>query len=1086
MKRFLLTCVTLWIAWGAYAQERTISGRVTSAEDGSALPGVNVVVKGSVSGTVTDADGKFTMSIPGSDAVLVFSFIGLQTKDVSVGERSVVDVQLNTDVTQLSEVVVTAVGIEADKKALGYSLQTVKSEDVVSSRETNFVSALASKVPGVQVTSSSGSPGASANIRIRGSKSITNGNNPLFVIDGVPLDNSEAGNGVGGVDQSNRLVDLNPNDIESITILKGPSATALYGLRATNGAVIVTTKTGRSGKQVVTVNSSLMVNEINKVADLQSTYTQGRPRNYAGYPQTANGTYQGPETLENYSWGPKFSDLEFGDDEDDRDGFPGYAFDKNGVLVLKGQGNGTPAKPYDQYDFFQKGITSDNNISVAGGTDKLNYYLSTGYLTQTGVVPLSNFKRKAVKVNLNAKLSDKFNLGISANYVNSGGYRVQRGSNISGVMLGLLRSSPSFDNGNGKSGKDAANDPDTYTLPDGTQRSYRNGVYDSPYWTAAKNPFKDDVNRIYGNINFSYQLTDWAKLSYKLGVDTYTDSRNQALDVYSASQPSGQINNSTEYSTDWNSDLLLLLSPQLGKDFDFTATLGHNFFSQESFTNTQTGTGFGQPGFFNIANASTIQAAQFWNRKRKIAGLFGDVKLGYKETVYINLSGRNDWSSTLSKNNNSFFYPAASVGFIFSELLNIENNPVFSYGKLRASWGKVGNDAPIFATYNLYPSYAVGGDGFITNLTTPLLDLPAYERSGARGNPNLKPEFTTTTEIGGEFKFAGGRLNLDVTYYKSLTSDAIINVAVPATTGYNSELRNSAKIENKGWEIALGGTIVNAGDFNWSVDVNFNAYKNVVKELAPGVDRVAMAGFTSTSSNAIAGQPFGIIFGSHFARDEQGRMLIGDDGWPLVASTDGPIGNPNPDWTSGIRNTFSWKGLSLTALIDIRQGGQIWQGTQGIMNYFGTSQESADLREVKGHVFEGIRKSDGQPNTTPVDYFPSPDPITGLFPSNNNATNSIYWVRYAFGGLSEQSVYDASWVRLREVTITYMFPKTLFENKFIKSATLSLTGRNLWLKTDAPGIDPETNLTGASNGFGLEYFNMPNTRSYGAVVQLTF
>jgi outer membrane receptor protein involved in Fe transport len=535
-----------------------------------------------------------------------------------------------------------------------------------------------------------------------------------------------------------------------------------------------------------------------------------------------------------------------------------------------------------------------------------------------------------------------------------------------------------------------------------------------------------------------------------------------------------------------NSDFLLLLSPTLSSEIDFTATLGHNYFSQNSFTNQQSGIGLGQPGFFNIANASNITSFQNWNRKRKIAGIFADVKVGYRETVYLNLSGRNDWTSTLNKENNAFFYPSASLGFIFTELMEVADNPIFSYGKLRASWGKVGNDAPVFSTTTLYPSYTVAGDGFIAGLTAPLFGLPAYERAGARGNPDLKPEFTTTTEIGGEFRFWRNRINLDVTYYNSLTEDAIINVTVPSSTGHTSQQANAAKIENKGWEVALSGTVVESGFFNWTVDVNFNKYTNIVRELAPGVELVGLAGFTTTSSNAVAGQPYGVIFGSRWERDPQGRVYIDDNGWPIRSSTAGPIGNPNPDWTGGMRNTFSWKGISLSALVDVRQGGDIWQGTVGIMNYFGTSQLSAEQRTIKDFVFEGIRKSDEQVNTTPVDLYPDPATSGDLWPSNANALNSIYWVRYEFGGVSEQSIFDSSWIRLRDVTIAYSVPPSLLGNGFVKGVNISLTGRNLWLKTDAPGIDPETNLTGATNGIGLEYFNMPNTRSYGASVQLTF
>jgi TonB-linked SusC/RagA family outer membrane protein len=1087
MRKFLLTIVLMSMLVVAWAQQRTISGRVTSVEDGSSLPGVNVVIKGTTEGTVTDSNGGYSISIPDGDVRLVFTFIGLESMEVEVGQKTSLDAQMKTDIKQLSEVVVTAVGIQTEKRALGYSIQSVKSDDIVSSRETNLVSALAGKAAGVQIVSSSGSPGASANIRIRGNKSITGDNSPLFVIDGIPVDNSNAGNGVGGVDNSNRAIDINPNDIESISVLKGPAATALYGLRASNGAIVISTKRGKEGKQVVEISSSYRVDEVNKLYELQNTYAQGRPRFYAGKPATADGTYLGPETGEQYSWGPRIADLEFANDESDLDGFgSGYVFDKNGILVLKGNGNGNPAKAYDQYDFFKRGSTIDNTIAISGGNQSTNYYFSAGYLSQTGIVPNSTFERKSVRANVETSLGKNLRGGINVNYTNSGGDRIQRGSNISGVMLGLLRNTPTFDMGNGSTGQRAADDPTSYILPNNKQRSYRNGVYDSPYWTVNKNPNTDNVDRIFGNLSFKYDPFSWLSINYKLGGDTYTDHRKAGLDVFSAANPEGAMFFQDIYSQNINSDLLATITKNIDDKFDFTVTLGHNYFTQLQTQRTTTGTGLGQPGFFNISNAKTITSTEVYNTRRKIAGAFADVKIGYKDFLFLNLSGRNDWSSTLPKANNSFFYPAVSLGFAFTELLKLEENPILSFGKLRASWGKVGNDAPAFSTANNYVSSAVNGDGFIAALGAPIFGQPSYERSLVRGNPLLKPEFTTTTEFGGELKLWRSRIDVDVTYYSSLTQDAIVQVNAAPSTGFGVEFRNSAEIENKGWEIVIDANVLQIGEFSWDLGVNFNAYTNVVKKLAEGVDNVVLSGFTVPSSNAVVNQPYGVIFGSRFARNDDGKLLIGNDGWPLIAPTNGAIGNPIPDWTAGVRNTFSWKGISLSTFIDIRQGGDMWNGTRGILDYFGTSKESADLRNVKGYVFDGVRNSDGQPNTTPVDFYPTADPVTGQYPSNDNAFSSIRWTRFAFGGLSEEYMEETSWVRLREVSINYSLPKNMLKNLAIKAVNISLTGRNLVLITDYKGIDPETNLTGASNGVGMDYFNMPNTKSYGAAVKLTF
>ena len=436
---------SLGLCTALYAQDRTVSGKITSAEDGSALPGVTVVVKGTTTGTITDTDGNYRLNVPQDGGVLVFSFIGFGTYETEIGSRSDISVSMTPETTQLSEVVVTAVGIETNKAQLGYSIENVNSDDIIAAKEPNMVTALAGKVAGVQVISSAGSPGASANIRIRGSTSIGRSNSPLFVVDGVPIDNTESGNGVAGVDQSNRAIDINPNDIQDLTVLKGPAATALYGIRAANGAIIITTKKGQEGKAVVNFSSSYSAERINKFNELQSTYAQGRPS--GGVP-----IWRGPATAEGFSWGPRISDLEF-DGSD-------YPYDVNGQLVPTGTGNGVPAKAYDAYEtFFVTGQTWDNNISVSGGTAGTKYFMSAGALNQKGVVPKATFNRYTFRANIEQQLSDRINVGISGGYTNSGGFRIQRGSNLQGVMLGLIRNTPTFDVGNTKSGFDAANDP---------------------------------------------------------------------------------------------------------------------------------------------------------------------------------------------------------------------------------------------------------------------------------------------------------------------------------------------------------------------------------------------------------------------------------------------------------------------------------------------------------------------------------------------------------------------------------------------------------------------------------------------------
>lgn len=1052
----------------SWAQDRTVSGKVTSADDGSSLPGVNVVVKGTTQGGVTDIDGNYKVSVPENGGTLVFSFIGLETQEIEIGNRSVIDVQMTSDVQQLGEVVVTAVGIEQNKRSLGYSVQNVKADDIVNAQEANIVNALNSKVAGVSVVSSSGSPGASSNIRIRGNTSINGSNSPLFVVDGVPIDNSSGGlgNATDGVDNSNRAIDLNSADVESLTVLKGAAATALYGIRAANGAVIITTKKGQSGKAKVSFSSSFTIDEVNKLPEFQSTYAQGRPVGGVA-------TWRGPETFEGFSWGPAIADLEF-DGSD-------YPFDVNGRLVPKGTGNGNPAKAYDNVEsFFVKGKTYDNNLSVSGGNETSTYYLSVGNLQTSGVVPNSDWSRTTVKVTADTKITDKLKTGISATVSNTGGSRMQRGSNISGLALGLFRNTPTFDAGNGKTGQDAADDPATYELADGTQRSYRAGIYDSPYWTVAKNRFNDNVDRVIGNVHLSYEIAPWFTVSYKIGMDHYTDQTKGFGDINSASFPTGSIWNVDINSTDLNSDLLLIFNKDISEDLTLNAILGHNYYTYNYYTHQTIGTDISIPGFDNMSNAATVTSSEGWSRK-KINGVFGDIKLEYRNFLFLNLTGRNDWSSTLPESNNSFFYPAVSLGFDFTEAFGIANGSVLSYGKLRGSWGQVGNDALLYSTANYYNSAFVGGDGFIDGIQFPAFGGNAFERSNTLGNNELKAELTTTYEFGGEFKLFNGRLGIDYTYYNKSTSDQIINVNISNTTGFGGLIQNAGLIENKGHEVLLTATPVKVGDFSWDIEVNFTKYTTIVKELAPGIDRIFLAGFTSASSNVIAGEPYGVLYGDAFQRNDEDKLVIGSDGWPLVdPNGDKVLGDPTPDWLAGVRNTFRYKGFSLSALLDIRQGGDIWNGTNGIINYFGTSQQTADQRNIRGYVFDGVlADGNGEATTTPNNI-----PVDFANPANGVGTYK--WVRYGFGGLVEENIQDGSWVRLREVTLTYQFPSSLLSKAKISNASISLSGRNLWLSTKYTGIDPETNLTGASNGIGLDYFNMPNTKSYGATLRVSF
>ncbi|MEQ8469646.1 MAG: SusC/RagA family TonB-linked outer membrane protein [Marinoscillum sp.] len=1029
-----------------------VKGIVISSEDDEPIPGVTILEKGTSNGTVTDIDGNFSLEVSSAEAMLVVSSIGFKTREVAVDNATTINIELVPDVQELGEVVVTALGLESDRRELGYSVQNIDTEDLLKSRETNISSALSAKVPGVQVITSSGSPGASASVKIRGNRSMSQDNEPLYVIDGVPINNLTAGNGIVGVDVSNRAIDINPNDIEKITVLKGPSATVLYGSRGANGAIMINTKRGKVGKPVVTFSSAYGLNEVNQLPARQNKYAQGRY-------QAGQSVYRGPETGETQSYGPPISELEFDGDEN-------YPYDQNGRLVPVGTGNGMPARAYDLYDaFWVKGHTYDNNISVNGGTETARYYFSTGHLFQTGVVPGADFERISIKSNIDANLTSKLKVGISATYIHSGGNRALRGSNLSGVTTGVFRTTPTFDIGNGKRGFAASDDPATYSYGNGLQRNFTDN-YDNPFWSINKNPYEDHVNRVMGNVNLSYKIFDWLTASYKLGLDQYTDRREQAWDINSSSEPLGKVIQSTIFSNVINSDFLFLISHDF-KDIGINATVGQNYYNQNQFSRASEGSIMAVPGFYHISNTSQIASTANQISSMEFYGVFADVRINYRDMLFLTLSGRNDWASSLPSGNNSFFYPSTSIAFDFTDVLGLSGSNVMPYGKLRASYGMVGKEAPPFVTFNYYGSATIDGDGLLGSNNFPAFGVNGFERSSLLGNNELVNELTTTIEFGGDFKFIDGRVGLDLTLYKSYTDEQITSADISATTGFTAIYVNAGRIENKGIEVMLSTSLVRTNNISWDFDIGFYKNENIVVKLPADLESVPLASFTAISSVLREGEPFGVLSGTRYLRNELGQMVIGSDGWPLFSDTQDIIGDPNPDWLGSIRNSLDVYNVQFSFLWDIRKGGDVWNGTKGFMDYLGTSKESGDLREVTGYVFDGVT-TEGQPNTVPVDFA---NPEKGI----------IKWRRAGSNlGLAEDNIEDASWVRLREVTLGYNFGSgPLKNNKVLQTLELSAYGRNLLLFTQYKGVDPETNLRGPSNAQGWDYFNLPGSRSYG-------
>jgi TonB-linked SusC/RagA family outer membrane protein len=1081
MKKFLQISFTLIFLFGSIvsmAQNRVVSGNVKALEDNFDLPGVSVLLKGTTTGTITDVDGNYKITVP-DNAVLVFSFVGFKSQEITVGARAIIDVQLESDIKQLSEVVVTAAGIEANKRELGYSIQNVDADEVRQANETNFVSALSGKIAGVQVTSSGGSPGAAAQIRIRGNKTVQGSNAPLFVIDGIPIDNSTfntsdspddspSDRGSGGVTESNRAIDINPEDVASLTVLKGPAATVLYGIRAANGAVVITTKRGsKNSAPKVSYAMGYSVDKVNKLPDLQRSFAQGRfpddEELTAGFPNVR--TYFAPESGTSTSWGPAFNDLSYSSTPS--------IWDVNGSIVLKSDPTATGITPqaYDNADlFFQNASTASHNISVQGGSDKTAYYFSVGRLDQSGILPNSSFGRTSVKLTTSTDILKNLSATISATYIKSGGKKVQNGSNTSGVMLGLLRTAPSFDNSAG------------YEFPDGTQRAYRGGsVYDNPFFTVNKNFATDEVNRFIGYTQFSYDPMPWLNITYRVGTDSYGDDRIFRNAINSSTLPDGQVINQTIRSTDLNSDLLATVSKGINEKLNFSMTVGHNYYYKDVHVNRIDGRGLlPSPDFYNIAAASSVNVSEGVTRK-KLYGLYGTMTLKYDRQLFLNLSGRNDWSSTLPEDNNSFFYSAASLGWDFTQTFGI-NSTAFNYGKLRASWGQVGNDPGFAVTSNGFNQSKVF-DGW-TNPNGVLFPAfggtNSFNSNGILGSQDLKAEITTTMEFGGDFQFMDGKVGLDLTYFVAKTTDAILNVTLPSTSGFQQRAINSAEITNKGIEAALTASIIEKRDFSYNMGINFTRIRNEVVKLAPGIDVLTIDPFGT--QRVVAGYAFGTFFGTRFLRDDQGNMVINpSDGMPYEDTTEGVVGDPNPDYLIGFRNTVTYKNFTLSFLLDIRKGGDVYNGTKGVLNYFGVGAETLDRDERI--IFPGVLgATDTNGNVTATT---TPNNVEVVKGGTDGGAN--YYRNYGFVNLTELTIEDGGWVRMRDISLSYNLPKSFLGKSPFSAARITLNARNLFLITDYTGIDPETNLTGdSSNVLGYDYFNNPNTKSYGINVNLTF
>lgn len=1056
MRRFLLFFILALTGWiGIAAQTVQVRGKISSAEDGSPLPGATVIVKGSTVGTTADIDGNYTINVPVGTETLVFSYVGMKTQEVELGGRTTVDIALEPSATGLEEVVVTALGIRKAEKNLGYAATSVSSDDITNSGSRNAMNALQGKVAGINITSSSGQPGASSRVLLRGFSSLGGNNQPLYVVDGVPISNRLIGDTDinDGMDFGNRANDINPEDIESITVLKGASGSALYGSRASNGVIIITTKKGsnRAGQGAkIDIASSTTFDTPLRMPALQNEFGQG------WYDGTLEANLE-----ENGSWGPKF---------DGETRVWGHIVD-----------NQQQIKPFKALetnvkDFFERGVTLNNSVSITNGNEKSSYYLSYGNIDANGILPgeSDSYKRNNFAIRGSSKFGKKLDVSGSFNYVKKDS-RVALTGQEQSVMDAIFQTPRDISIVDLKDYNNKFNNVDNYY-----------SIYSqNPYYVLNEHGNKFTENRLFGNVNLDYALAPWLKATFRLGSDVSNATLKSWRAITLSSRANynwdrGRVREASYYNSEINSDFMLNVNKTFFDKLELTAVLGHNFNQRESRDQSAQVLGLDIPNFYNLSNSSSTPTVTEETSKRRLVGVYSSLDLTWGGYLNLNVLARNDWSSTLPASNRSFFYPGVSMSFTFSELLNGNIKNILSFGKLRAGIAKTGNDADpylirsVFVQANLTDRYR--------NLNFPLLNnINAFTLSNRIGNNELQPEITTEMEIGADLRFFNSRFNVDVAVYDKTITDLIWNATLPSSTGFDRQTLNLGKITNKGIELMVSVVPVRTNSLEWKLNWNYTKNRNKLVELTEGLDQINLGGTSAIGFVGRPGEPLALFEGDGPEMTEDGRIVVNSAGLPVTSTTRQIYGNSQYDYIMGAGTSLSWKGLALNVLFDIRQGGLMYSRTAEMMYFTGNAPQTTFNDRQPFIIPNSVqRTADGE-------YIENTVPISGFDGNFNQYFNQQYGAT-KFG---RNFIVDKSFVKLREVSLSYRIPKKLLNNTFIQDADVSLIGRNLFLWTPASNnfIDPEATTFADSNGLEAdygEYGAIPSTRSYGFSVRLTF
>ena len=1078
MKKLSLVLALVLFALGAASAQRTISGTVTDSK-GETLIGASLLVKGTVTGTVTDFDGKYSLTVPAGSTTLVVSYTGFATKEVELGASNTLDITMEESAEQLTEVVVTSLGIRKDKRALGYGVTTVTEELIARRPEADVSRILQGKIPGVNITSTSGVSGTGTNITIRGYSSITGSNQPLFVVDGVPFNsstNASSGFAAGGVTASSRMLDLDPNNIESVSVLKGLSATVLYGDQGRNGVILITTKSGGTGQKKaaeISVQQSYFQNRIASLPDYQNNYG-------GGFQQLT------PDAWFFSNWGADFGvvtqvphPIGVSSVANIRNAFPEYAVDPTLPWGPGGNSGNVVRYPNRAYEdigssFFRTGQVHNTSMQISGGTGASSYNVAFGYQNEEGFTPGNDLRKLNFGLGLNSAITDKFSVRSSFSFISTdvatpplnAGFGSNSNAGIPSVFANVLYTPRNVD---------LANLPSEHPV-DRSSVYYRGGNdIVNPLWASKYYSNTSIVNRFFNSTSFNYDITKNLGVVYRVGLDTYTENQEIRLNKgggagVSALVNSGAFQSNTIKNTIWNHDVNINYNTNFSEKLNFTMLVGGNY-RQDNFerfglasTNQLTFGLFNHANFVNTSSRGLFAGPINYIQEERRAGIYGSATLDYADFLFVNVLARNDWTSTVEPENSRILYPGASVSFIPTSAFSGLESSTLRYLKFRLGYGTSAGFPSPYGTRNILNQNPRGwansaGNVFSTQTISSLL-----------GNPNLRPELQQELEFGTEAVMFNNRLRFELSIYDRNTKDLITQAPIDPATGFTSTSINIGKMRTRGLELTATVTpIKTRSGLNWDITANYGMYRATIEELAEGLDEVVFSGFTNLGNFAIAGQPYGLIKGIGIERDANGNKIVLPNGRYKESSDIVELGDPNPAFTSSLINSISFKGFNLSFMLEYRHKGVIVSNTVKGVLARGLSKDTDQLDRSLSLILPGVQE-DGRPNDVQV-----------------TAAN-YFFDNYFF--TDEAITFDGSTFRIREASLSYNLPASVLGKSPFKGVSLTISGSNLWFRAlNMPkfvNFDTDVLSTGVGNGLGFDYLTGPSARRFGATLNLTF